>query len=105
MLVAACGAASGDNEAVARNCRFEKEGEKLFEKYSRVLTVAKDWEKVGWLRQVPVTKWMACKHKLASHDPIDDCLDKFAYDPKLQDLPIETAVDSCIEKAKRRLRR
>ena len=69
LLLANCGVPSGGNEAVARNCRFAAEGEKLFDRYSRVLRVAKDWEKVGWLRQVPVTKWMACKHNLGSHAP------------------------------------
>ena len=101
----ACEMPSGKSETSARSCRSEAEGKRVFETYSRVLKVAKDWERVGWLRQVPVTKWMACKHNLGSHAPIDDCLDKFAYDPKDQDLPINTAIDRCVERAKKRLAR
>ncbi len=105
LLGAACNGPPDGNDSVARNCHFAIEGKKLFEKYSRVLRVAKDWERVGWLRQVPVTKWMACKHNLGSHAPIDDCLDKFAYDPNYRDLPINTAIDRCVERAKKRLAR
>lgn len=103
LLGAACSEPMGQHQQVARNCSHAAEGERLFRKYAPVLVVARDWEKVGWIRQVPITKWMACRHQLASHAPIDDCLDQASYDPKRQNVAMATTIEQCIAAAKRKL--
>lgn len=102
LLGAACSEPMGHQQKVARNCSHAAEGERLFKTYARVLVIARDWEKVGWIRQVPITKWMACRHDLTSHAPIDDCLDHASYDPKRQDVAMTTTIEQCIAAAKRK---
>lgn len=102
LLGAGCSEPMGQAQKVARNCQHAAEGERLFRTYARVLAVARDWEKVGWIRQVPITKWMACRHQLASHAPIDDCLDQASYDPERQNVAMTTTIEQCIAVAKRK---
>ena len=99
LLGAACGEQSSPSERVARNCKEASEGERLFKVYAHRLSTATDWQKVSWTRQVPITKWMACRHKLANHAPIDDCLDKLSYDTRNDSLPFKSALDRCIRLA------
>ena len=96
ILLASCGEQMSASDRVARNCQVASEGEKLFEKYRERLITAKDWEAVGWIRQVPMAKLLACRHKLAHHAPLDDCLDHMAYDETQGQLPFQQAIDQCV---------
>ena len=102
LLMSACGQQTSHSERVARNCQEAGKGETLFKTYAHKLATATDWQKVGWIRQVSITKWMACRHQLASHAPIDDCLDKLSYNIKKEVVPFKSAVDRCIRLAKRK---
>lgn len=94
--VVSCREPASRDQRIARNCKSADEGEKLFETYRTRLVAAKNWEGVGWIRQVPITKWLACRHKLVNHAPLDDCLDHMAYDEKQGQLPFQQAVDQCV---------
>ena len=88
-----------DSAKIARNCKHASEGERLFTAYKKRLTFAEDWDKLGWIRQVPITKWLACRHKLPSHAPIDDCLDRLGYEAREKQMPFTTALKRCIDQA------
>ena len=96
LLLVSCGEQMSAGDHMARNCQLASEGEELFEKYREKLVTAKDWEAVGWTRQVPMAKLLACRHKLSYHAPLDDCLDNMAYDEKQGQLPFQQAIDQCV---------
>jgi hypothetical protein len=83
-----------------RSRRQARKGEKLFKTYDHVLSAATDWGKVGWIKQVSITKWIACRHQLASHAPIDDCLDELSYNVQKETLSFKSALDRCVRQAK-----
>ena len=95
-VVVSCSEPLSRDQRVARNCQSAGEGEKLFETYRARLVTAKNWNGVGWIRQVPITKWLACRHNLATHAPLDDCLDHMAYDERQGQLPFQQAITRCV---------
>ena len=88
-----------DADKVARNCKHAGEGEHLFNAYRKRLSFAEDWEKLGSIRQVPIAKWIACRHKLTSHAPIDDCLDRLGYEARGKRLLFAAGLKRCIDQA------
>lgn len=100
IAVASCSEPISREQRIARNCQSADEGERLFQVYRHKLLVAKDWEGVGWTRQVVITKWLACRHKLANHAPLDDCLDHLSYDPRRGQLDFRAAIKQCVAQAK-----
>ena len=99
LITAACGEAMPERDGVARNCKHAGEGERIFTAYQKRLSVAEDWDKLGWMRQVTVTKWLACRHKLASHAPLDDCLDRLAFAARERQLPFADGLKRCVDQA------
>lgn len=102
MAISACDQPTGRNAGNERNCS-RGEGQRHYEAYANRLKTATDWQKVGWIRQVAITKWMACRNQIGSHHPLDDCLDKLSYDNQNASLAFSVALDRCIREAKQKL--
>ena len=95
-----CDGPARHGTAAMRSCAKADAGERTFAKYRRVLAVATDWEKVGWIRQVAVANWIACRAGIPHHAPIDDCLDRLGYDRDNATMPFAAAVERCVKAAK-----
>lgn len=100
ILVVSCSGPLSLEDRIARNCQSADEGKRLFEAYRHRLTKARDWQRVGWTNQVPITKWLACRHKLANHTHIDDCLDHMSYDERAGEKPFSAGIEYCTNQAR-----
>ena len=100
VLAVSCSEPMSLDDRIARNCQSADEGKRLFEVYQHRLTRARDWQQVGWTNQVPITKWLACRHQLANHAPIDDCLDRMSYDERSGEKPFSAVIEHCTDQAR-----
>ncbi|MGI9479958.1 MAG: hypothetical protein ACR2PI_24875 [Hyphomicrobiaceae bacterium] len=100
-----CDGPARHGAAAMRSCAKSDEGERTFAKYRPLLLAATDWEKVGWIKQVAVANWIACRAGIAHHTPIDDCLDRLGYDRDNALMPFSAAVERCVKAAQHKPKR